>query len=199
MIRRWVALAGIVLIAALLAFPLREMIHETIVVPTAYVLWALGLFYRSLSQAIWWVILVVLVLWILGKSLAPQLQPPGKALTKPKEARGRVEDLAKWLGRSSKGTYFKWLVANRLGKLAYQILLQRGNGKPRSVFEPLTGPDWLPSPDLQTYLQSGLQRSFADFPTTRKFFSSPAKTPLDLKVDEAVDFLELQIDHLHPR
>lgn len=199
MIRRWLALAGIVLIAVLLAFPLRGMIHETIVVPTAYLLWTLGLYYRSLSQGIWWIILVALVLWVFGRSLAPQLHPPGKPVAKPKEPRGHVEDLARWLGRSSHGTYFKWLIANRLGKLAYQILLQRASGKPRSVFEPLTGPDWLPNPDVQTYLESGLQRSFADFPADRNLFASPAKTPLDLNVDEAVDFLELQIDQLHPR
>lgn len=198
MTRRWVALAGAVLIAVLLAFPLRGAIHETIVVPAAYVLWALGLWYRSLSQAVWWVILVVLVLLIFGRSLAPPLRPPGNVLTRPRPARGQVEDFAGWLNRSKDGTYFKWLVANRLGKLAYQILLQRESGKARSVFEPLTGPDWHPSPDLQTYLQSGLHRSFADFPNPRKFFASPAKTPLDLDVGEAVDFLELQIDDLHP-
>jgi len=194
MIRRWLALAGIVLIAVLLAFPLRDMIHETIVVPTAYLLWTLGLYYRSLSQGIWWIILVALVLWIFGKSLTPQLHPLGKPLAKPKEPRGRVEDLARWLGRSSHGTYFKWLIANRLGKLAYQILLQRGNEKPRSVFEPLTGPDWHSTADLQNYLQAGLHRSFADFPNPRRFLAPPAKTPLDLDINKAVDFLESQID-----
>lgn len=192
--RRWAALAGIVLIAALLAFPLRETIHETIVVPTAYVLWMLSLLYRSFSQGIWWVILVVLVLFLIGRSLIPSFQPPGKVVTRPKEARGQVEDLARWLGRASEGTYFKWLVANRLGKLAYQILLQRGNGKPRSVFQPLTGTDWQPSPDVQTYLQSGLQRSFADFPNPRKLLAPRAKTSLDLDVAEAIDFLESQIN-----
>ena len=197
MTRRWVALAGVVLIAALLAFPLRETIHEAIVVPTAYVLWVLGLLYRSLSQGVWWVILVVLVLLILGRSLAPPFHPPERVLTRPKEARGQVEDLARWLSRASDGTYFKWLVANRLGKLAYQILLRRGNGKPRSVFEPLIGPDWHPSQELQTYLQSGLQRSFADFPNPRKFFAQRAKTPLDLDIVEALDFLESQMDDSH--
>jgi len=197
--RRWLALAGVVVIAALLAFPLREMIHEAIVVPAAYLLWALGLLYRSLSQGIWWVILAVMVIWILGRSLSPPLRPPGKVLARSRPVRGKVEDLAGWLNKSRDGIYFKWLVANRLGKLAYQILLQRGNGKPRSVFEPLSGPDWDPTTNLRNYLQSGLQRSFADFPNPRRFLASPAKTPLDLNVDEAVDFLELQIDHLHPR
>lgn len=194
MTRRWAALAGAIVVAALLAFPLREAVHDAIVIPVAYVLWALGLFYRSLSQGIWWVILVMLVLLIFAKSLAPQLRPPGQVLTSSKPALGQVQTLAGWLNKSSTGIYFKWLIANRLGKLAYQILLQRSNGKPRSVFEPLTGPDWHPTADLQNYLQSGLHRSFADFPNPRRFFAPPAQTPLDLDINEAVDFLESQID-----
>lgn len=195
MTSRRVALIGVVLMALVLAFPLRQAVHEAIVVPAAYVIWALGLFYRSLSQDLWWIALVLLVLFILGKSLIPQFQLPAQVIPKSQQARGQVEEFARWLGRADQGTYFKWLVANRLGKLAYQILLQRDNGKPRSIFEPLAGPDWNPSADLQTYLQSGLHRSFADFPKPRKYFATPVKTPLDLKVDEAVDFLELQIDH----
>jgi len=194
MTRRWAALAGVIVIATLLAFPLRDAVHEAIVVPVAYLLWALGLLYHSLSQGIWWVILIVLVILILARSLAPQLPPRGKALPSSKPALGQVQTLAGWLNKSGSGIYFKWLIANRLGKLAYQILLQRGNEKPRSVFEPLTGPDWRPTSDLQNYLQSGLQRSFADFPNPRKFFAPPAKTALDLDINKAVDFLESQID-----
>jgi hypothetical protein len=197
MTRRGAVLAGAILIATLLAFPLRQAVHQTIIVPAAYMLWALGLFYRSQSQGIWWVLLVVSVLFILGRSLAPQLQLPARASVRPNETRGQVQDLARWLERAKKGTYFKWLVANRLGKLAYQILLQRGNGKPRSVFEPLSGPDWEPGAELQSYFQSGLQRSFADFPTPRKLLASPPKTALDHDVDKAVEFLEVQLDHSH--
>lgn len=199
MTRRWIAVLGVIVIAALLAFPLRQAIHEAIVVPAAYVLWRLGLLYRSLSQGVWWVILVALVVLIFGRSLAPARRPQGRVLARPKPARGQVEDLAGSLNRSKDGTYFKWLIANRLGKLAYQILVQRESGKLRSVFEPLTGPDWHPSPDVQSYLESGIHRSFADFPNPRRLFASHTKTSLDLDVQEAVDFLELQIDHLHPR
>jgi len=194
MTRRWAALAGVIVIATLLAFPLRDAVHEAIVVPVAYLLWALGLLYRSLSQGIWWVILIVLVLLIFAKSLAPQLRPPGRALPSSKPVLGQVQTFAVWLNKSGSGIYFKWLIANRLGKLAYQILLQRRNEKPRSVFEPLTGLDWHPSADLQNYLQSGLQRSFADFPNRRKLFAPPAKTALDLDINKAVDFLESHID-----
>ncbi|HLF74130.1 MAG TPA: hypothetical protein VI524_07290 [Anaerolineales bacterium] len=199
MMRRWLALAGVLLIAALLAFPLRQAVHDAIVVPGAYLLWVLGLVYRSLSQGIWWLIVILLVLLILGRSLAPPLPPPGRMLAKSRPPRGQVEDLADWLNKSGQGMYFKWLVANRLGKLAYQILWQRGRGKTRSVFEPLAGPDWEPAPDLQRYLESGLQGSFADFPNPRKLLASPGKTPLDYRVDEAVDFLESQMHQSHHR
>jgi hypothetical protein len=194
MMRRWLALAGVIVIATLLAFPLRAAVHEAIVVPAAYLLWALGLLYRSLSQGIWWVILVVLVLLILTKSLAPPPRPPGKVPPSSKPAVGQVQTFVGWLNKSGNGIYFKWLIANRLGKLAYQILLQRGSGKPRSVFDPLTGPDWHPGTALQNYLHSGLHGSFADFPNPRKFLAPPAKTPLDLDVADVVDFLESQID-----
>jgi hypothetical protein len=194
MTRRRVVLAAIAVVAAFLAFLLRQSFHEAIVVPAAYLLWALGLYYHSVSQGVWWIILIVLVLLILGRSLMFSSRSPGKVVTRPRETRGQVEDLARWLGRASEGTYFKWLIANRLGKLAYQILVQRENGKARSVFEPLTGPDWEPGPHIQTYLQSGLQRSFADFPNPRKFLSQRLKTPLDADIGETVDFLESQVD-----
>ena len=194
MIRRWAALAGLIVIATLLAFPLREAVHEAIVIPVAYLLWVLGLLYRSMPQGVWWLVLVVLVVFILAKSLAPPFRPPGKALPGSKPVLGQVQTLAGWLNKSSSGIYFKWLIANRLGKLAYQILLQRGNEKPRSVFDPLTGPDWHPSAEIQNYLQSGLHRSFADFPNPRRFFATPAKTPLDLDIHNAVDFLESEIE-----
>src|SRR5215207_3786604 len=101
MTRRWAALAGVIVIATLLAFPLREAVHEAIVVPVAYLLWALGLLYRSLSQGIWWVTLVVLVILILARCLAPLRRPPRNVLTSSKPTLGQVQTFAGWLSKSS--------------------------------------------------------------------------------------------------
>jgi len=100
------------------------------------------------------------------------------------------------LRRAESGIYFRWLVANRLGKLAYQILLHRESGRPRSVFAPLVGTDWEPGRDLQKYLETGLHGSFADFPNSGRF-SAHQPTPLDLDVGDAVDFLESQVENGH--
>ena len=104
-----------------------------------------------------------------------------------------MEGLAIWMLKAEKGIYFKWLVANRLGKLAYQMLLHRESGRPRTVFMPLLGADWEPKKDLQQYLETGLHGSFADFPNTSRF-SGHQQTPLDLPVGEAIEFLESQIE-----
>lgn len=193
--RRWLILVGMLVIAGLLAFPLRDTIYDAIIVPVAYLGWQVGLFYHSLSQGIWWLLLMALVAILLVASLVPPLRPPRREELKRKPKVGQVEDLAMWLGRARSGVYYKWLVANRLGKLAYQILLHRESGRPRSVFAPLLGTDWEPSDKLRTYLETGLHGSFSDFPTSRNPMSEPQKTPLDYEIHEAVDFLEVQVDN----
>jgi hypothetical protein len=196
--RRRLLLAGVMMIAALLAFPLRETIYETIVIPAAFIGWELGLFYRSFSQATWWWLIVIVVLFMLAFSLLPQIKPRSRDEQKPHVRRGPVEDFAVWLERSRGGVYFKWLVANRLGKLAYQFLLHRESGRARSVFAPLVGTDWQPPEDLRAYLETGLHGSFSDFPSVKGPFAAPQQTPLDYEVGDAVQFLESQMQNGRP-
>jgi len=192
---RWLVVAGVVVIAALLAFPLRGIVNELIVVPIAYIFWLLRLLYLSTHQVIWWIAILIVVLFILGKSLLPELKLPRKPITPTRHQRGKVESLATSLQKSKKGIYFKWLVANRLGKLMHDILVQRGNGKPRSVFAPLTGEGLEPTLEMQQYLEKGLHGSFAEFPNTgNRYFAPPSKTLLDHDVAEVIEFLESRIE-----
>jgi hypothetical protein len=192
--QRALILIGALIVAGLLAFPLRQMLYESVVVPIAFILWNLSLLYRSFPQGIWWAASFVIVLFMLLFSLIPQTTFRRNIEAKRKPPLGQVEELAASLGKAERGIYFKWLIANRLGKLAYQILLQRESGRPRSIFAPLVGMDWKPGKELQTYLETGLHGSFADYPHTNRPFSKPQKTPLDLDVAEAVEFLESQVE-----
>lgn len=194
--RRGLALLGILLIAALLAFPLRETVYQLIVVPLAYLGWLLKLLYLSLSQAIWWIAVIVLVLLLIGRSLWPEMRSGRKPINYQKFERGSVEAFATAMKKKEKGIYFKWLVANRLGKLAYQILLQLEHGKPRSVFAPLTTAGWDATPQIQEYLEKGLRGSFAEYPNTGwGNFGPPVKTPLDEDVKEVIEFLESKLEN----
>lgn len=193
MTRRVLAMIGILMIAALLAFPLRDAVYEAVIIPIAYVLWALGLIYHSVHQLIWWFLVLLVVLIILSRSLVPKKPLSGPTRLKSKPPTGPVESLATWMKKAERGTYFKWLLANRLGKIAHQILSHRDTSKNRSVFDPLTGADWNPHAALQAYLESGLHGSFTDYPRPRRFFSQPVRTPLDQDVREVIDFLEIQV------
>jgi hypothetical protein len=193
--RRRIALLAILIVAGLLAFPLRGMIYDAVVVPAAFIVWNLSLFYRYFSQGIWWGVIVVVVLFMLVFSLLPRSTFRRVAQVKPRSMRGQVEELATSLDKAEHGIYFKWLVANRLGKLAHHILLQRESGRPRKLSEPLAGMDWEPSSEVQRYLETGLHGSFADFPHTRRPGGARQKTPLDLEVGTAVDFLESKVEN----
>lgn len=188
--------AGALVIAGLLAFPLRETIYRVIVVPAAFIIWNLELVYRSFSQGMWWWAIIFFVLVLLAFSMVPRSAPRQRELPKSAPPQGQVEGLAIWMKKAEKGIYFKWLVANRLGKLAYQMLLHRESGRPRSVFTPLLGVDWKPSQNVQQYLEIGLHGSFTDYPSSGPR-AAPRHTPLDLHVSEAIEFLETQLDNGH--
>jgi hypothetical protein len=192
--RRLLVLIGALIVAGFLAFPLRQMIYESIVVPVAFIAWNLNLLYRSFSQGVWWAAIFLIVLFMLLFSLIPQPKSRHQVEAKRKPPVGQVEDLATSLGKAERGIYFKWLIANRLGKLAYQILLQRESGRPRSVFAPLVGMDWEPRIELQAYLDR-LAWIVRGYPHVNRPFGTPPKTPLDFDVAEAVEFLESQVEN----
>lgn len=193
--QRIFAMIGIFVMALLLAFPLRDAVFKVIVIPLAYVFWILGLIYRSVNQLIWWLVVLVLVLAVISHSLKPGIKPLEKVRLKTKPVVGQVETLVGWIKKTERGIYFKWLIANRLGKIANQVLANRATGKQRSFFDPLTGPDWTPDSTVQSYLEAGLHGSFADFPHKNRIFSTPEPTPLDHDVNDVVQYLESQVEN----
>jgi hypothetical protein len=193
--RRALIMGAIVVIAAILAFPMRETIFNAVVIPVAFIGWQLGLIYHAMPQIAWWWVIIVIIFFTLVYSAMPSLKPVRREEFKRPPRHGPVEDLAVWLGRTKSGVYFKWLVANRLGKLAYQILVHRESGRPRTVFQPLVGEDWQPSHELREYLETGLHGSFSDFPSSKSPLAVQPKTPLDYDVRNAVEFLETQVEN----
>ena len=191
--QRIFAMVGIGVIALLLAFPLRDAVFRAVVVPLAYLFWILDLVYRAVSQVIWWAVVLLLVLFLLSRSLLPKFKVTERFRLKKKPVVGQVENLAIWLKKTERGTYFKWLIANRLGKIANQILANRSTGKQRSFFDPLTDPDWMPDSSVQSYLEAGLHGSFADYPQKGRLLSSRVRTPMDHDINEVVQYLESQV------
>jgi hypothetical protein len=190
MIRRRLILTGVFFAALVLAFLLRDVVARAIIVPLVYVWWLLGLYYSVLPQFVLWILLVVVValsaITVLmprfgnREFFQPQLKPP----------KGQIEGMVEWLEKSQRGgSYYKWLVANRRGKTAREILAQR-EGQPISKkFGRLDGRDWNPPRKIDDYLDIGLNGSFADYPHPR-FWEKSQPTPLDADPKQVIEYLE---------
>ncbi len=172
---------------ALMAFALQDLFRALVITPLAYAWFRLGLYYRSVSQPVYWLILTGVVGMIALGSLAGDLGR-GRVRQRPiPPPKGQVEALAFWLARTRKGTYFKWLMANRLGRLARSLVSRDRPPGPGRIG--LDGRGWDAPPHVQDYLEAGLERSSTDF-NQPKLFSRPKKTVLDIPVSDAVDYLE---------
>jgi len=187
-------LVGALVLALVLAIALQDVIRETVIVPLAYLWWVLGIYYNAFPQMVLWICLVVIVLLMLFGSLSADIERKGHAEDETKPLQGPVEGLAISLEKAHKGIYVKWQIAHRLGKLARDLLVQRGDRVSAKVIGPLVGRDWHPSQPVDEYLNVGLNGSFADYPNPPWPFGRPRPTPLDLDVNKAVDFLEAQME-----
>jgi len=192
--KRWLILGSALLVAVVLAFALQDLVRLAIVIPLAYIWWAIGLLLGAVSQAVLWGIFVFLVMVLLFNSLTSR-EPRRKTTEKKSKLRqGNIESLAISLDKTHQGIYVKWQVANRLGRLARDLLVHRGDRINARGTEPLTGHDWQPPEAVWNYLEAGLNGSFADYPNRRWRFEHPQPTPLDLDINEALTFLEAQLD-----
>lgn len=194
--RGWLALGALAIIAVM-AFALRDVVEREVVVPLAYLWWLINLLYHALPQLTLWIILVVGVFLIVLGSMTTDRMRSGGREEKKKAVKGPVEDLALWLMRRRRGNYFKWVAARRLGVLSREIRLHEAR--------PSQGPradaagDWNPPRQVDAYLESGLNGSFADYPRPRWPWQNPEATPLDLDPEEAVEFLESKLETAHDR
>ena len=191
--RRWFTFGVIIMIAVIMAFPLQDVIRKTVIVPLAYLWWALGVLYQSFPQIVVWILLIILISFMLLGSLSTDRKRTPREDLKVKPSLGQVEGLAEGLVKMRRGTYYKWQIANRLGRLARDFLILRGDRPSTRDLSPLAGGDWHPVEHIDAYLDTGLRGSFADFPNSRWWFTRPEPTPLDIEVNEVVEFLETQI------
>jgi hypothetical protein len=181
-------------IAAALAYIMREAIEREIIQPLIYFWWVLGIYYDSFPQALSWIILVaVIVMFEIGSFSIENPAADGKRDVR-KPVQGAVESLAVWFQRAPNGLYFKWLLAQRLGRLSRELLAFNARQAAPSARETLGGAGWDPPEEVAAYLLSGLNGSFADYPRPRNPFQRPRPTPLDLNPDTVIDYIESKLE-----
>ncbi len=190
--RRRMLLAGMLAISLVLAFYLRDAVYASVIVPIAYLLWLGNYYYSAIPQIFLWAILLsvlfVTVLW----NFLPAARVSQRKPIKRRSAEGQVEALAAWIRKSRKGNYFKWQLANRLGRIARRLADTSGKQAGWGTGEG-TGSS-TGNEGVEKYLDAGINYSFVDFPGPKNRFHHPPPTNLDLDPKEAVDYLELQLE-----
>jgi len=192
--RRVVLALVVIVIAAALAYAMRETIERTVIQPLLYFWWVLGIYYESFPQALAWIILVIVILMIEIGSFSVEISASDGKRGLRKSVQGPVELLAGWFQRAPGGLYFKWLLAQRLGKLSRELIAFNARQAAPSAHEALKGPGWNPPEEVAAYLESGLNGSFADYPRPRWPFQRPRPTPLDLDPETAINYIESNLE-----
>jgi hypothetical protein len=171
----------------ILAYFLRDVVYELLVVPLAYCLWLAQLLYLAIPQLVKWVVLLILLfIGVLWKLLPVAPAAPRREADR-RRLEGPVESLASGIHRSSKSNYFKWQLAHRLGRLDRRIL--DASMRPEGLLEP--------SEAVRQFLAAGRDQSFVDFPTPARRFRRRAPTALDADPQEVIHYLELQMESSH--
>ncbi len=196
MIRRlWLA-AILAAGMAVLAFFLRDIIQQAVIIPLARFFWQVGLIYRAIPQIVYWAVVLVFLVYLAVAGLSVRSGSGGKAPDAGHRRSGDIQQMVFWLQRSRKGVYSRWQVANSLANIALDILRQRDGSRHRN--QPLEGPGWSPPEDVQAYLLAALQTTYADYPR-RGILSRKRPTPLDCDPERVVSYLEscLEDEHEH--
>jgi hypothetical protein len=174
------------LLAALAAFFMRSFVFDNIIAPFSFIWFYLVYYYHVIPQQFYWFLILLAAAYI---ALSGLMDRPSRRNRKPLikgKSKGPVESLASWINDSKRGVYSRWRVARALGLLANSILEMRGNKSGRA--KTLKGKDWNPPPEIQDYLETGLNGSFADYPLSAR------KTPFDVDVEAVLTYLESQLE-----
>lgn len=193
--KRIFLLVPLVVAALLLAFPLREAVEDIVIQPMQYLIWGAGILYRSIPQFWIWVALSGIIFFILLLPFLDDLPPIRKRHKKEPPEQGPIEKMAEALNKADRGIYFRWSVANRIGKIMRDWIAYRERLDKRWQANDLARLEGQVSFDVYQYLDTGLNGSFADYPRPRlPFFQKKTKTPLDLDPNLALDALEKEME-----
>jgi hypothetical protein len=187
--RRLLLLAGLMMMAAVLAYWLRDVMHARLVVPLAYLYWELTVVYAFIPGRMIWIALLIVVLTAMLASFIPRGRRAQPRASRLKPAPGPIESLAALLVKARRGIYFKWRIANRLSRLLRQI-----SAGPETAGITRSG-----NAALDRYLDAGLNGTFMDYPPPAGRWARAAPTPLDLDPQIAIDHLESQMEQTRGR
>ncbi len=179
---------ALVILVAVLIFPMRRLVAGAVVRSVAYMVWSLNIIGKAVPQQVLWLFLLILILYIAvgsfyGKRYREESSPEAAS-----PIVGAVEAMAGWIEERHRGIYFKWQIAHMLGKIQQTIQQTASRGTSNRVPPP--------SERIQAFLDAGLNTSYADYAPDGLMLKK-ADTPLDIELEQVVDYLEEQMEIRH--
>jgi hypothetical protein len=181
------------LVCLIAAFVFRRTIYQIVILPLAYIWWWLTLYYRLLPQAAIWIVLIFIILFTTMRGLLLEVPWGWSRPLKKKKSQGPIESLAVLIQKSSEGNYYKWTIANRLGRAARELLDQREGSQGRKKIMRFSERNWDAPQEVSAYLEAGLNGTFADYP--KRSWSRSPRTPLDLDPQQVIEYLESELEN----
>jgi hypothetical protein len=175
------------------AFVFRRIIYQIVILPLAYVWWWLTLYYRLLPQAVIWILLIFIILFTTMRGLLLEIPWGWSRPLKKKKSQGPIESLAVLIQKSSEGNYYKWTIAQRLGRAARELLDQREGSQGRKKIMRFTDRNLDAPQEVSAYLEAGLNGTFADYP--KRSWSRSPRTPLDVDPQQVIEYLESELEN----
>lgn len=147
-----------ILLVALLTIPLalalRDFARDVFVVELLRVLWAGRILFESLPQWPMWALLLVVLAMIAAGSLGRVTKPVRKKREPQPAHQGQVQVLARWIRRTSQGTYFRWRLALYVGKLAWDVMAHQAHTTPQELKQHQAAGRLDLPPAVEEYLRS---------------------------------------------
>jgi len=179
-LRRWVSIAVVILLAGIL-LSYRNLIAGWLVYSFSYLVWSFNLFGRVVPPQGIWIALIILVLYVAVGSFYGKRSREAQSQIDASPVTGPVEAMADWIEERRRGVYFKWRIANLLGRVH------------QAQYENSAGRMQLPAEDVKSFLDAGLNASYMDFPTPGMLQKSEP-TVLDIDLEPVLDYLEDEME-----
>src|SRR5262245_66153 len=184
----------VLLLLGLLALIVSGGVREFIVIPLLLLLWIIQVAYESIPQVVLWIGFLAIAGLIAWKSLA---EPPAVLPAHP-VAPARRTPVAFWAGmfqRAADDRYARWLLAQRLGQFALELLAGQDERAARGMWQFLRGDSRDIPPAVRAYLQAGANMYRPLPPFWRRWWPCGARVemradPLDLDPAEVVRYLD---------
>jgi hypothetical protein len=191
--KRLLVMALLLVPLAILTLLFKEIARTIIVQPVMYLLWLVGLLWRSIPQVILWIILVVVVLRVaVGSLLARRRRRDERLRAAGPEHWGRSRIWTRWVELAEQGGYYQRRLSRYLTDLTLDALAQREYLSRDLVEEELAAGRLDVPASIRAFLLAVLNEPPPGRLTWLKRFLRKQPSAPQINPQEILDYLEAQ-------